>query len=235
MIEDFLKQILPQNYGVSPDDVEVPLVKSIKPFTLTDAKACAEAAQSKFNKNNNFNKYTEICSDCDKIVLSVDNNGKEITIVYFEEYILKYLKKVMEGKRRCDLLMTDDELHTKIVLCDLCCYDEQYIAPNNSISMSMGKRAMAYKQMEDSMEFLLGIQPLDTYILSYPKKVCLFAYRSYSTTSQSVKATRGNVETSMQAMMTTPSSASGQIITNNTVMNHNFIFVQNKYPKEYKW
>lgn len=39
----------------------------------------------------------------------------------------------------------------------------------------------------------------------------------------------------MQAMMMTPSSASGQIITENTIMNHNFKFVQNKYPNVYKW
>ena len=235
MIEKLLKQILPHHYGLNLDDVEVPLFKNTKPFTLTDEKACAEAAKFKFNKNNNFNKYAEVCSDCDKVVLSVDNNGQEITIVHFEEYILKYLKKAMEGKRRCDLLMTDGDSHTKIVFCDLCCYDEQYIAPNNSVSIPMGKRAMAYKQMEDSLEFLLKEEALRLFILGYPKKECLFAYRSYSTTPQSVKATRGNVETSMQAMMMTPSSASGQIITENTVMNHNFIFVQNKYPKEYKW
>lgn len=234
MIEKFLKQILPQHYGLNSDDVEVPLFKSTKPFTLTDEKACAEAAQFKY-KNSNFNKYTEVCSDCDKVVLAVVNNGKEITIVHFEEYILKSLKKAMEGKRRCDLLMADGDTHTKIVFCNLCCYDEQYITPNNSISMPMGKRAMAYKQMEDSLEFLLEEDALRLFILGYPRKECLFAYRSYSTTPQSVKATRGNVETNMQAMMITPSSASGQIITENTVMNHNFIFVQNKYPKEYKW
>ena len=36
-------------------------------------------------------------------------------------------------------------------------------------------------------------------------------------------------------MVTTPSSVSGQIITENNVMNHRFTFVQDKYPNVYNW
>jgi hypothetical protein len=50
-----------------------------------------------------------------------------------------------------------------------------------------------------------------------------------------VSAQRGNAESNMQAMITTASTMSGQIIYENVVMNHSFTFVQNKYPSVYNW
>ncbi len=123
------------------------------------------------------------------------------------------------------------------MFCDLCCYDEKYIEPNDSVKMPEGKRARARRQMEESIEFFLRADnPVVTqYILTYPTKVCLFAYRSYDSVQQPTKAQRGNVETSMQAMLTTPSSVSGQVTTEYRIMDHRFIFVQNKYPNVYDW
>lgn len=37
------------------------------------------------------------------------------------------------------------------------------------------------------------------------------------------------------AMLTTPSSISRRIVTENIVMKHHLTFVQNKYPAIYKW
>lgn len=222
-MEKLLKISLPSHYGISSDNVTVPFYKRAEPFTEVDDKACEEA-HNKFIKDGSFAKYTYLCSNCDKVVLPVDNNGKEITVIQFEKYIHKYFKKVLEGKKRCDLLMTDEE-HNKIVFCDLCCYDEQYI---------LGKRAMAYKQMEASVKMLLGIPFLETYILGHPKKECLFASRSYIGKHPTM-AIRGNAEANMQAMITTVSSVSEQIVSENTIMEHNFRFVQNKYPNVYKW
>ena len=90
-------------------------------------------------------------------------------------------------------------------------------------------------QMEKSIEFLLTMNLLEQYILTYPEKICLFAYRSYNDNLRPVQAQRGNVEASMQAMMTTASSMAGLVITDDSVMNHNFKFVQNKYPNVYRW
>lgn len=135
---------------------------------------------------------------------------------------------------RCDLIMTDGVPHNKIVFCDLCCYEEKYIGPNSG-QHPEGKRAYARKQMEKSIEMLLSVNVLNQYILTYPEKECLFAYRSYNAIQQPVKAQRRNVEDNMQAMMVTPSSVSGRIVTENNVMNHNFTFVQNKYPAVYNW
>lgn len=90
--------------------------------------------------------------------------------------------------------------------------------------------------MEDSVEMLMAVEVLNQFILTFPEKVCLFAYRSYSIAKpMTAQRGRNNTEINMQAMLTTPSSMSGRIVTENIVMKHHFTFVQNKYPAIYKW
>lgn len=233
MIEFFLKETFPRHYGIDSDMVNVPIERTQRPFTKVDDKACNDAANIRYNEEGVFNKHRDLCQACDKVVLKVDNNGHEITIVDFEKYI-NSLPNNQITENRCDLIMTDAVPHNKIVFCDLCCYDEKYIGPNSG-QHPEGKRAYARKQMEKSIEMLLNVNELNHYILTYPEKVCLFAYRSYNATQQPIKAQRRNVEDNMQAMMVTPSSVSGRIVTMNKVMNHNFTFVQNKYPATYNW
>ncbi len=233
MIEFFLKHTFPHHYGIEPDMVNVPIERIQRPFSKVDDKACNDAANTRYNEEGVFNKYRDVCLACDRVVLKVDNNGHEITIVEFEKYI-NSLPNNEITESRCDLIMTDGVHHNKIVFCDLCCYDEKYIGPNSG-DHPEGKRAFARKQMEKSVEMFMNVNVLNQYILTYPEKVCMFAYRSYNAIQQPVKAQRGNVEDNMQAMMVTPSSVSGRIVTENKVMNHNFTFVQNKYPAVYNW
>lgn len=233
MIEFFLKNTFPNYYGIDSDRVNVPIERVQYPFTKVDSKACVDAANIQYNEDSVFNKYREVCSTCDKVVLNVDNKGHEITIVEFENYI-NSLPITHITDSRCDIIMTDGEPHNKVVFCDLCCYDEKYIGPNSGCHPE-GKRAFARKQMEKSIEMFMDIDALNQYILTYPDKVCLFAYRAYNAIQQPVIAQRGNVEDNMQAMMVTPSAVSGCIVTESKVMNHNFTFVQNKYPNVYNW
>lgn len=237
MIDHFLKETLPRHYNANPDDIEIPMVVQNHPFTCVDNKACREAESTGEDKKGVFNKYKNICLNCDKVVLTVDNNGQSVRVVNFEEYIKQLPAKATSNKGRCDLLMSDGIPHNKIVFCDLCCYDEKYIEPHDNIRMSEGKRAKARKQMEDSIEFFMQVDNslISQYILTFPKKVCLFAYKSYDSVQQPTRPQRGNVETSMQAMLTTPSSMSGQVITENKIMDYKFTFVQNKYPNVYTW
>lgn len=235
MIEFFLKETVPQYFGINPNDVIVPIIRKDAPFTEVDAKACDDASQKRYNKKDAFNKYESICLNCDYVVLKVDNNGQEIAVVNVEKYINSLPAKVNKGNKRCDLLMTNGMSHDKIVFCDLCCYDDKFIEPNDSALMPEGKRAFARQQMEQSLEFFLNVDVLNQHILTYPIKVCLFAYRSYNAVQQPVVPQRGNVETSMQTMITTVSSLSAQVITEDSVMNHNFTFVQNRYPNVYVW
>ncbi len=235
MIEFLLKNTLPAHFGISPDRVNVPVEKKSAPFTETDAKTCEEAAHTTYRKGSSFNKLQSLCSQCDHVVLKVDNRGKDVYVVDFETYMNSLPAKLSEGKRRCDLLMTDGLPHNKIVFCDLCCYDERLIEPNDSLNMPEGKRARARQQMAQSLEFLIGIDLLSHYILTFPERVCLFAFKSYRSPQPPTIAKRDNAEANMLAMVTSPSSVSGQIVTENNVMSHRFTFVQNKYPNVYNW
>lgn len=235
MIERLLKEVLPHHHGLSSDDVIVPITHCREPFTEVDTKACDEAS-SKVYPEGVFNKYENICSSCDHVILKVENSNKDITVVKFEEYVNSLPAKITDNQKRCDLLMTDGDSHDKIVFCDLCCYDDYYIGPNKGHHPE-GKMAEARKKMADSIKMLLSIELLDQFILTFPKKVCLFAYKSYNIAHQPMIAQRGknNVERNMQAMFTTPSSISGQVVTENIIMDNRFIFVQNRYPAIYKW
>lgn len=233
MIEYFLKETLPRYHDINPADVNVIITHKNSPFSEVDNKACDEAKQKR-KSDGTFDKFENICSSCDHVVLRVDNNGQDIHVVEFEKYVNSLPNRIINGQKRCDLLMTDGTPHNKIVFCDLCCYDEVYIEPNRG-KHPEGKRAEARKKMEESVEMLLSVQMLDHYILTYPNKVCLFAYRSYNSVAQPVMAQKGNAKANMQAMLTTASSVSGQVITQEQVMNHNFTFVQNKYPSIYIW
>lgn len=235
MIDFFLKDTFPKYYGVKADNIVVPIDRKVAPFNCVDTKACDDVANSQYNKDCAFNKFEKICSTCDHIILSIDNNNKEITVVEFEKYINQFPARIITSKKRCDLLMTDDISHNKIVFCDLCCYNERYIGPNAGIFCPEGKRAKARQQMEESIELFMDINVLNQFVLTYPEKVCLFAYREYNTLDQPVSAQRGNAESNMQAMITTASTMSDQFIFENDIMNHNFTFVQIKYPSVYKW
>lgn len=235
MIEFFLKNTFPSHYGVDPNDVSVPIVRKTSPFNECDQKACDDAANTRYNKINTFNKFDRVCSVCDHIILSINNNNKEIAVVEFEKYIDQFPAQIKNSRSRCDLLMTDCVSHEKIVYCDLCCYDERYIGPNHGNYCPEGKRAKARKQMEESIELFMDIDVLNHFVLTCPEKICLFAYREYSSLENPIQAQRGNAESNMQAMITTASTTSGQVISKSVIMKYNFTFVQNRYPSVYNW
>lgn len=243
---DILKEILPRSLGADPEGIEMPVRVERQPFARADAKACKAATKADYAAREAFDKYRHVCQECNHVVLKVNNSGQEISVVDFEEYISQLPQKETAGKHRCDLLMSDGEQHKKIVFCELCCYDEKYIEPNDSIGMPQGKRAQACRQMKESVEFFLreeGNTVVAQHILTYSEKVGLFAYRSYACAEQLGEAPSGKAEANMWAMLRTPSAVSEQVITEEKiqvitedgVMEHGFRFVRNKYPKEYCW
>lgn len=233
MIERHLKNTLPQEYDINPDIVVVPFAKKTRPFTEVDSKSCDEAKAKSKNNEVSFRKFERLCRTCDRIILKVDNSGHEITVIEFEKYLNNLPKRISDSKR-CDLIMTDGISHNKIVFCELCCYDEKYLTGDNGC-LSGGKRARAREQMKQSVEFLLNIRQIDHYIMTYPQKICLFAYKSFSTLEKPVYAQKKDAEANMQAMFTTASSICSQFSSEMVIQDNHFKFVQNAYPTIYKW
>lgn len=226
MIESLLKNAFPVQYGMPAGSVSVYVQRHSEPFTLSDAKACREchATEQRANRAN-----------CNEEILKVNNNGVEIAVVEFEKYITQFEHTDANVKDRCDFLMTDSgEGHNKIVFCDLCCYEEKYVEPNTG-SYPMGKRAKARKQMEESIKVLLEESATAVNLLTYPEKVCLFAWRDYDVPDEHIIAKRGDARSNMLAFGSSISSLTAQTVTHQQRLGHGFTFVQVKFPSTYIW
>lgn len=226
MIESLLRDIFPVQYGLTIGTVEVPIRRYHSSFACSDEKTCI------FCRANSDREYR---MNCNEEILKVNNNGTEIAVVEFEKYIAQFEKTSANVKDRCDLLMSDGGMdHNKIVFCDLCCYEEKFVEPNDG-KYPMGKRAKAYQQMERSIEVLLEESITAVNLLTYPEKVCLFAWRDYDVPDTYVSAQHKNARANVQVFGTSISNLAVQTTTHQQRMGHDFTFMQVKYPSVYNW
>ncbi len=227
MIEDILRDYFPREYGLNPENVHIDINTKNEPFTLTDRISCTRchAIPERENRRN-----------CNEEILKINNNGATIDIVNFEDYIGQFMNTPANIHDRCDRIMADhSDGHNKIVFCDLCCYDEKYVEPNEGNSYPEGKRAKARRQMEKSIEVLVTETVSAVNLLTYPERIFLFAWRDYNVPDQPVTAHRGDPLRNMGAMLTTPSNMAQQTTTHHQKANYDFTFMQVKYPSVYNW
>lgn len=227
MIENLLKNSFPTEYGLAPSSIVVPIVKYNAPFHLTDRISCPQCKANASRANR---------ADCNEDILIVDNNGTAIDVVNFETYIQQFVGTAANVRDRCDFIITDSgEGHNKIVFCDLCCYEEKYVNPNNGNRFPEGKRAKARQQMERSIEVLIEESVTAINLLTYPEKIFLFAWREYGVPDVPVNAARGNALNNMAALMTTASNMAAHTTTHHQQAGHGFTFMQIKYPSVFIW
>lgn len=223
MIENILGQIFPTEYGVDPASIHVPIVRRNAPFSLSDPKACVPCQA---------NPQRAYRAGCNHEILRVNNNGEEIAVVSYEQYIAQYGQNIGE---RCDLLMTDSGMERrKIVFCDLCCYSGAFVEPNTG-RYPQGKRAKARQQMERSIDALINQYVTAVNLLTYHEKICLFAWRDYDVPDVPVMAIHGNARSNVQAFGSTVSNMATTTTTHHQKVGHDFTFMQVKYPIEYNW
>lgn len=223
MIENILGQIFPTEYGVDPASIHVPIVRRNAPFSLSDPKACVPCQA---------NPQRAYRAGCNHEILRVNNNGEEIAVVSYEQYIAQYGQNIGE---RCDLLMTDSGMERrKIVFCDLCCYSGALVEPNTG-RYPQGKRAKARQQMERSIDALINQYVTAVNLLTYHEKICLFAWRDYDVPDVPVMAIHGNARSNVQAFGSTVSNMATTTTTHHQKVGHDFTFMQVKYPTEYNW
>ena len=223
MIENILAQIFPTEYGVESTSIHVPIVRHNTPFSVSDPNACGPCLA---------NPQRTYRAGCNHEILRVNNNGEEIAVVSFEQYIAQYGPNIGE---RCDLIMTDSGMERrKIVFCDLCCYSEAFVEPNAG-RYPQGKRAKARQQMERSIDALINQYVTAVNLLTYHEKICLFAWRDYDVPDVPVMATRGNARSNVQVFGSTVSNMATTTTTHHQKVGHAFTFMQVKYPAEYNW
>ena len=222
MIYNLLLHRFPIEYSLDPQKVKLDCRVCSSDFILTDPKAC-DSCQSNSQRKNRM--------DCNREVLKVYVENDEVTVINLEEYLGQY----KFAKEKCDYLLVDNtENHRKISFCDLTCSDEKYVEPNKGV-YSAGKRVKAKHQMVQSMEYLLDESLFAQFILTFAQKHCVFGWRDYNVPAVSLTPSRNNVLGNMQAFGITPSSMAKEIKTQERIKEHDFIFVQVKYPNEYVW
>ena len=222
MIDRLLQVDYPQEYGIDPKGVAVNITTRVGLVELSDSRACDDCQKLRPQRNH-----------CNRVNLRVDTSTIPIKVVDFEKYINQFDGTVAAMRDRCDYLLVDASLeHVKVAFCDLTCSEEKYVNPNDG-KYTMGKRAKASEQMRRSLEYLMRVPPLAHYLLTFPKKVCLFGWRDYSVPD--VTPQRGNAVRNMLAFMKTPSSKSGTLTKAVPIVGHGFSFVQVKYPAVHQW
>lgn len=216
-----LQVLYPLEYGIDSGSVVVDMTTCMGLVELSDSKTCGDCLKLRPQRNI-----------CDRVNLRM-NVSNPIEIVDFERYANQFDHTAAEMKDRCDYLFVDTSSeHGKIAFCDLTCSEEKYVNPNGGKYVT-GKRAKASEQMRKSLEHLLR-EPLTAhYILTFPDKVCLFAWRDYSVPDMSPR--HGDAAGNMLAFMNTPSAKSCTLTVVVPVVGHNFSFVQVKYPTVYQW
>lgn len=225
MIESILKDAFPLQYGLA-GSVNVPIKRHLTPFVYSDERSCVSCR---------VNPDREYRMNCNKQILKVNNNRTEIAVVEFEKYIIQFENTSANVKDRCDLLMSDGGMgHNKIVFCELCCYKEKFIEANDG-KYPLGKRAKARQQMERSIEVLLEESTTAVNLLTYPEKVCLFAWRDHDVPDTHVAAQRRDARANVQVFGASISNLASQTTTHQQRMGHNFTFMQVKYPSVYNW
>lgn len=227
MIQEILGQIFPLEYGIDPAIVHVPIVRYNGPFTETDPKTC-NPCQANPNRTNRMG--------CNREILKVNNNGEEIAVVDFEQYIGQFERYGAKVADRCDLVLSDSgRSHRKIAFCDLCCYEEKYVEPNTGNRYPEGKRAKARQQMERSIEELIQKSTTAVNLLTYAEKVCLFAWRDFDVPDAPVTATRGDARSNVQVFGSIVSNMAAITTSHHQKVGHDFTFMQIKYPSVYNW
>ena len=222
LIDRLLQVHYPQEYGLDAKKVVVSMATQTGLVEVSDAKAC-DACQ----------KLRPQRAQCDRVNLRLNTSTHPVSIIDFEEYANQFDDTLAAMKDRCDYIFVDaSSEHAKIAFCDLTCSEEKYVNPNTG-RYPLGKRAKASEQMSKSLECLLCEPLMAHYILTFPKKVCLFGWRDYM--APDVTPKRGDAARNMLAFMKTPSAKIGTLTKEVSVVGHNFNFVQVKYPAEYQW
>lgn len=188
-------------------------------FTLKDEKACTACTAK---------GHDSMCTDQEVIRFTCQN--KRTTVIDYEGFINSLAGTKAGSGKKCDnILYTSDK--DKFILNELTCSQLCYITPYTAGKKAKpGKRAMAVKQFNDTIEKLCAVPAIETYILSFNQRIGLFACRLKAM----VKDITGDNNEGVKGMQKflQPLTATLSIETPEE-LNNGFTFVQILYPYPY--
>lgn len=162
---------------------------------------------------------------CEQLVFKVFSLT-HINKIDIEEFLNEF--RIINGDR-CDLLLYND---SKIVLADMYCGSNDYIAPHNTDGKPVvGKKAKVRKQIESTLDVLYSIPEIAHYIDSKSHKIGIMAYRDkyeghFDNNPAKIKASIGSFLKPTEAL-----GRRNMIIP----IAHGFAYMVNKYPHVYQW
>lgn len=123
----------------------------------------------------------ELADGCDSSIVAKGEgsasfqNEKEqkIMILHYEKFINQFGPGRNAGKgKKCDYLLMDEG--NTLLFNELSCGQEEYLEGNGG---KIGKREMAKEQLTASIDRVICVPSIATYIESFSNRVALFSYR----------------------------------------------------------
>lgn len=220
-MKELLEQYFGKHYGSPKQALAESEIKN-GVFELADMKACGDCKTH----------TPEIEAVCDKTVLIIDSNGKDVECIQLERFIDNYthLKAIQSGKK-CDLMLVGED---KVVLCDMTCSKAKYIDPfdRKDGSQQTGKRNTVRKQIANAILLLRDVPEIASGIDKRVRKIALFAYR-VKDSAEGMDDFDGKVRSGMRFF----SEPAERLISEPMYaeMEGGFVFTEIRYPNKYMW
>jgi hypothetical protein len=165
-------------------------------------------------------------TDKDSGTLVFNNpNGTNIEIIYYDEFACQFSSKRAGSGKRCDFIM-DIISEVTVIFVELSNTEEKFIGPFHNISGDQpGKRAYAFDQLKDSVNKLLSIPSVYSYLEQYSRKSGLFGYK-LPVISEDEK----DLMQKSFTRFTMPEKIISSIQSVTALLPHGFIFEQRLYP-----
>ncbi len=189
-------------------------------FGVTDPKACNDCAQ--------YTSY--FYRSCDYKKVSKHKSEKPVKMIRLEDVFQQFRNVPALTKGGCcDMLMYSED---KVAVMDMTCTRPEYIEEHTTKDKVVkGKRAVAYRQMEDSVKKLRGCDAINDRLKSFRYHVAIFAVRKkiFALEESTSDATTGMESYSKMSNLF---KSEVWLLTD---MGNGFSFLVQEYPEVYEW
>lgn len=139
-----------------------------------------------FGLTDTEEKPLSLCIISDAHAIYENPTEKVIHILGYDRFIGSFQKEHRFGKR-CDGILYD-EVNGHVVFNELTtCMKEDSLDKPCDKKNDSGKRAKAYEQLRNSINVVIAVKEICTFLSCYKKKVALFSYRSFDPSPKAVK------------------------------------------------
>lgn len=164
-MRETIEQYLASGYN-SPKFIKVPEECKRGLFALADDKSCQEAAKYEQKVG------TSLCPlNCEKKMINIQADIP-VKVLDIESVFSQFKTGKLSQGKRCDMLIHSSNT---IAFIELTCTKKEYLEEGKT---SPGKRAIAYEQLQETIEKLQFVPNIREKICSFSHKMAVFGYKS---------------------------------------------------------